>query len=176
MKINNDKQIKKYLDLAEEVAKSSKDPSTKVGAVVVDKFGNEISRGYNGFVNDGKEDFMTYERPMKYNLIIHAEMSAILSAKQDLTGCSIYTSYAPCSNCLKHILQSGITKIVYKHLLVNSQKSVDVNSDEVKAILRLLLAKPYVIAMDSMGRNWIEELLKGKDITGFIKSLKQNQK
>ena len=174
MKINNDKQIKKYFDIAEEVAKNSKDPSTKVGAVIVDKSGKEVSKGYNGFVDTCKENFMTYERPMKYNLIVHAEMSAILSAKQDLTGCSIYTLYAPCSNCLKHILQSGISKIFYKYLLVNSQ--TEIKSDEKEAILRLLLSKPYVIAMNAIGKNWIEELLKGENVNRFIENLKQNQK
>ena len=181
MKINNDKQIKKYFDIAEEVAKNSKDPSTKVGAVIVDKFGKEISKGYNGFVDACKEEFMTYERPMKYNLIVHAEMSAILSAKQDLTGCSIYTLYAPCSNCLKHILQSGISKIFYKNLLVNSKKVLTEEEKEKQkiereALVRLLQSKPNVIAISSIGKNWIEELLKGENVNRFIENLKQNQK
>ncbi len=40
---------KRFLDLAEHVASWSKDPSTKVGAVVVDEKKRVVSLGYNGF-------------------------------------------------------------------------------------------------------------------------------
>lgn len=168
-KIKKD-DIKKYLDLTEQVAKDSKDPSTHVGAVIVDKLGNEISRGCNNFVAGGDEKFMTWNlRPMKYSLVVHAEMSAIISAKQDLTDCSIYTLYAPCSNCLKHILQAGITKIFYKNLLVNSQAIM--KSDEKEAIARLILSKPGVICKNYNGNDWINELdiVDDTDISNFVK-------
>ena len=60
---------------------------------------------------------------MKYHFVIHAEMNALIFAKRDLSGSKIYTKYFPCENCLKHILQSGISEIVYEHAFVESKKS-----------------------------------------------------
>ena len=179
MKYNNsNKNITEYFKLTEQIAKKSKDPSTQVGAVIVNNSGNIISKGCNNFVEDGDEKFMTWNlRPMKYSLVVHAEMAAILSAKRDLKGYSIYTLYAPCSNCLKHILQAGITKIFYKYLLVNSQHVM--KSDEKEAIARLLLSKPNVICRNLKGQDCLSELdlLNDGDVAPFVKkSFLQNQK
>ena len=45
--------------------------------------------------------------------IIHAEMNAILSAKQDLSGCVMYVTGMPCKSCFLHILGSGIGGVVF---------------------------------------------------------------
>lgn len=103
-----------YMGIARSVALKSKDTSTKVGCVLVDKNNRVISTGYNGFVAGCDESLLSYERPMKYHYIIHAELNSILSAKCDLTGCRAYTTFAPCVNCLKHLLQSGIREVFYE--------------------------------------------------------------
>lgn len=102
------------MDMARLVASWSKDPSSQVGAVITrGKF--VISVGFNGFpqgIADTVERLQN--RDIKYPTILHAEINAILSARQDIRGCSIYvTPYMPCPQCAAVVVQSGITRIVY---------------------------------------------------------------
>lgn len=84
-----------FLNIAKTVAERSKDPSTKVGAVIIDKHRRPVSFGYNGLIQGADESKLTLsERPLKYYEVIHSEMNAILFAKTDLTGCTLYVEYA----------------------------------------------------------------------------------
>jgi dCMP deaminase len=102
------------MDMAHLVATWSKDPSSKVGAVIVDANRRIISTGYNGLAI-GVEDSIERltNRDIKYKIILHAEENAIMFAKRDLSGCSLYvTTLPPCAHCASLIIQSGI-KTVY---------------------------------------------------------------
>ena len=46
----------RYYDLAGEVATWSKDPSKKVGAIIVGNHGQVLSQGYNGFPRGMDDD------------------------------------------------------------------------------------------------------------------------
>lgn len=103
----------RFLKLAEHVAEWSRDGSTKCGACVVRD--NEIvSLGYNGFpkgVADLDERYA--DRETKYRFIVHAEANSILFARQNLTGCTLYTfPFQPCSRCTGLVIQSGISRVV----------------------------------------------------------------
>lgn len=154
-----------FMNIAEEVAKKSKDPSVQVGCVVVDPKHRPVSFGYNGMVQGADESKMTLsERPMKYYFAIHAEMNALIFAKQDLTGCTIYCTYATCENCLKYCLQAGVKRFVYRKLRVHSyttDKSKSMTSiDTDEAIVRLLAACPDVETLNvSNGRSYVEDIL-----------------
>ncbi len=159
-----------FINIAEQVAKKSKDPSTKTGCVIVDSKNRPVSFGYNGFVGSCDETKMSNERPIKYHLVIHAEMNAILFAKRDLENCILYTLYAPCENCLKHVIQSGIKKIIYKNSVVeskasNNEKSMTTNITD-EAITRLLLSKPEVDCHNMNGKSYLEEMW-GNEIPNF---------
>jgi len=155
-----------FMDIAEMVAKKSKDPSTKNGCVIVDKDNRPVSFGYNGWVQKSDESKMTWdERPMKYYFSIHSEMNALIFAKRDLTGCTVYNTCATCENCLKFLLQAGITRFVYRRFRVNSKVNNAANSmnneyaDE--AVVRLLRSMPHVETINiSNGRTYIEEILE----------------
>lgn len=100
--------------MARLVSTWSKDPSTKVGAVIVDGDRRVVSVGYNGFAKGVGDDEERYEnRETKYALVVHAEKNAILFARRDLTGCTLYTyPFPPCSQCAAFVIQSGITRCV----------------------------------------------------------------
>lgn len=104
----------RFLDLADHIADWSKDPSTKVGAVIVRPNRTIASVGYNGFPRGVDDDPKRLNnRPIKYAMTVHAEANAILSADGRLDGCSLYvTPLHPCSNCAALIIQAGITKVV----------------------------------------------------------------
>lgn len=104
----------RFIELCKLIASWSKDPSTKVGAVVVDQDKRVVSLGYNGFpkgVCDDEERYLN--RDIKYKYVVHAERNAIVFANQSLKNCTIYTwPLMPCSACAGIIIQSGISKVV----------------------------------------------------------------
>ncbi len=160
---------KYFMQIAETVASKSKDPSSKMGCVIVDQKKRVVSLGYNGMIQNADESKMTlHERPMKYYFAIHSEMNAILFAHQDLTGCTLYNRVATCENCLKYCLQAGIKRFVYGELRVHShskdpQKSMtNVETDE--AVIRLLSAMPEVETLNiKTGKTYIEDILDSYD-------------
>ena len=104
----------RFLKLAEHVSQWSKDPSTKVGACIVDDNNRVISHGYNGFPK-GVDDSPAYlnDREQKLQRTIHAEPNAILFAQRDLTDHTLYVyPFQPCTNCAALIIQAGIKKVV----------------------------------------------------------------
>ena len=110
----SDKWDKRFIDLAKLVGSWSKDPSTKVGAVIVDDKKRIVSVGYNGFprgVEDSEKRLC--DRSQKYDIIVHAEMNALAFAKGSVEGCTLYTwPFQPCSRCAGFIIQSGIKRVV----------------------------------------------------------------
>jgi dCMP deaminase len=105
---------KRYLELAEFVSKWSKDPSTKVGAVVVSPKNTVVSLGFNGLpigVADTHERL--FNRELKYKMIVHGEINAITFSGQSLANCVLYTwPFMPCSRCAGSVIQSGIKKVI----------------------------------------------------------------
>jgi dCMP deaminase len=104
----------RFLDLAEHISKWSKDPSTKVGAVIVDSHRRIVSTGYNGFPVGVMDSYdRLTDRDTKYEMIIHAEANAILFAHQRMNGMTLYTTpFQPCSRCASLIIQSGISRVI----------------------------------------------------------------
>lgn len=116
-----EKWDRRFLKLAKEVSTWSKDPSTKVGAVVVDGHTKEIiSLGYNGFPR-GMGDYESYynNRELKYAMVVHAEENAIISGlnkiKHSYSVLYVYPSFMLppiCSRCCATAIQAGINEIV----------------------------------------------------------------
>lgn len=102
-------------------AKRSKDPSTQVGACIVNPENNKIvGVGYNGFPIGCDDNEFPWARhtadPLdsKYLYVCHAEMNAVLNKNcSDVKGCAIYVGLFPCNECAKIIIQSGIKEVVY---------------------------------------------------------------
>lgn len=153
-----------FMGIADEVSKKSKESSTKVGCVIADPKHRPVSFGYNGMIQGADESKMTLtERPMKYYFVVHAEMNALIFSGKNLEGCSLYCPFATCENCLKHCLQAGIKKFVYRQLRVNSfgkTKKSMTNVDTDEAIVRMLVACPDVETLNlTNGKSYIEDIL-----------------
>lgn len=97
----------------------SKDPSTQVGACIVDNEKKILSMGYNGMPRLCSDDIFPWDKeaePLesKYLYVCHAELNAILNCNRgSVRGCTVYTTLFPCNECAKAIIQSGIAEIVY---------------------------------------------------------------
>lgn len=108
-----DKWDIRFLQLAQFISEWSKDPSTKVGAVITDENNRIVSIGYNGFPQEIPDDDRLQDRETKYKIIVHGEMNAILFANRSLKLCTLYTyPFMPCPRCASIIIQAGIKRVV----------------------------------------------------------------
>lgn len=126
---------KKYMQMAKIWATNSYAKRHKVGALIV-KDGMIISDGFNGtpsgFENEceeivscgntctnlfGQDCINCKEHKLKTKpYVLHAEANAILKVAKSTNsteGATLYCTLAPCLECAKLIIQSGITRLVY---------------------------------------------------------------
>lgn len=108
-----------FMGIALLSAKRSKDPSTQVGACIVDSQNKVVSIGYNGMPRNCDDNLLSWEKGNdlnnKYLYVCHAEFNAILNTRDGshLQGCKIYVTLFPCNECAKAIIQTGIKKVIY---------------------------------------------------------------
>ena len=105
----------RFVRIAHEVATWSKDPGTKVGAVLVnDK--RILATGYNGFPSGIGDTLDRYtDREVKLAYTVHAEVNALLNAAKNgarTEGSTLYTTFHPCVNCAASVIQGGIARVV----------------------------------------------------------------
>ena len=108
-----------FMGVALLAAMRSKDPSTQVGACIVDDDNRILSTGYNGFPRGCSDDEFPWDRQggfsdTKYPYVVHAELNAILNAGgKNLANSRLYVALFPCNECAKAIIQSGIKEVIY---------------------------------------------------------------
>lgn len=105
-----------FIDIAKILSKRSKDPKTKVGAVLT-KNKCIIGTGYNGEPRGFQYDF-NWGTEEKYDYVIHAEMNAIANACYN--GCNIkdseiFLTHSPCNKCILQLIQFGVKKVYFIH-------------------------------------------------------------
>ena len=123
------------MELARQISSWSKDPSKKIGAVVIGETGQVLAQGYNGFPRGVKDTEERYNnRETKYNYIVHAEMNAIFNASWNgvsLKGSTIYIYGLPvCHECAKGIIQTGIKRVImcYPEMVPHWENSTSISS------------------------------------------------
>lgn len=107
------KWFKRWHALAGHVSDWSKDPTTKVGAVIVGRDHRQIAMGYNGFpplIRDIPERYA--DRPTKYKFTQHAERNALDNAQFSCEGGTLVTTMFPCIECAKSVISKGIVCVV----------------------------------------------------------------
>jgi dCMP deaminase len=108
-----------FMGIALLSSQRSKDPSTQVGACIVDSENKIVGIGYNGFPMNCSDEELPWARhaknvnDTKYPYVVHAEVNAVLNSTKKLTGARIYVALFPCNECAKVIIQSGIKEVVY---------------------------------------------------------------
>lgn len=102
----------RMLDLVDLVAGWSKDPSTRVGAAIVDGHNRVVSLGFNGFPRAIEDGAALLDRDEKLRRTIHAEENALLFAKAPVEGCTLYATHPPCAACTAKLIQAGIRRVV----------------------------------------------------------------
>jgi len=107
----------RYLELAQQVASWSKDPSSKIGAIAVGSKGQVLAQGYNGFPRGIEDNESRFEnKDLKYKYVVHAEMNLIYNASYNgvsLDGSTVYVTGLPvCSECAKGLIQVGVQQVI----------------------------------------------------------------
>ena len=107
-----------FMGIAALSSMRSKDPSTQVGACIVNSENRILSMGYNGMPHLCSDDEYPWGRDAgldsKYLYVCHAELNAILNCSSgSVRGCKCYVTLFPCNECAKAIIQSGIKEIIY---------------------------------------------------------------
>jgi len=105
--------------LANLISQRSKDPSTQVGAVIVDDDNTVLGLGYNGWPRGIKQDDLPWNRDgadldTKYPYVVHSEINAIFNSYQKLKNSRLYCTLFPCNECAKAIIQNGIKEVIYE--------------------------------------------------------------
>lgn len=139
---------KMFMNMAALTADQSNCVKYKVGCVVVlnDRV---VLQGYNGtiggFINCN-EKFSMFDMSLPDDrklhsdwssaFEVHAEMNVITYAAKkgiSLDKTTIYITHKPCNNCLKHLISSGVKKIIYMTDYNDNNKQDDI-SELVKLI------------------------------------------
>ena len=107
----------RYLELAQQIASWSKDPSSKIGAIAVGSKGQVLAQGYNGFPRGIEDSEIRFEnKELKYKYVVHAEMNLIYNASYNgvsLDGSTVYVTGLPvCSECAKGLIQVGVREVI----------------------------------------------------------------
>jgi dCMP deaminase len=111
----SEKWDKRFLELAAHVSQWSRDPSTKVGAVIARPDHTIVSLGFNGFPRGMNDDPELYNnRDEKYSRIIHGEVNCLIHAYQRVDGYSLYTyPLGCCDRCAVQLAQAGIKRFIF---------------------------------------------------------------
>lgn len=102
---------RRMLSLVQLVSSWSRDPSTQVGAAIVDAKNRVVSLGFNGFPR-GVKDNAHVDRDEKLRRTIHAEENALLFAGRSVEGCTIFVTHPPCARCAAKLIQAGVVRVV----------------------------------------------------------------
>jgi dCMP deaminase len=110
------------MNMAEAIAEASKCDRMKVGALLVDKLGRVKSAGYNGKPHKTTcdhiclRDGLAAGASQEIRCCEHAETNCLLFAdSKDCVEGTLYCTVQPCTGCANFVLQSGISRLVYKH-------------------------------------------------------------
>lgn len=116
-----------YISIAAEGR--SEDPTTQVGACILNNRGKVLTTGYNGFKQGMKVDdslFLHENRVRKAKLIHHAEANAFKFLKDTDEPYLIGTTWSPCSSCAQQIACRDIKKVVFVNDYIRDQEYVDI--------------------------------------------------
>ena len=143
---------KYFMGVAVLSSMRSKDPSTQVGACIVNKAKRIVGIGYNGMPYGCDDDKFPWDRTgdnldTKYPYVVHAEPNAILNSNANLEGCTIYVTLFPCNECAKLIIQSGIKEVVYMDDKYNGTES-DIASKKMLDSAKVAYRKVDLITLE----------------------------
>jgi len=146
-----------YMGMAMMVAGKSKDPSTQCGCVIVDANNYPLGWGYNGPPRKINDKDVDWNRPAKYDLVVHAEVNAIDHSYGDLVGSTLYVTARPCKDCMLRIVHKEVEKVVF-YDWISSDKESSLSNKELCAKTEEIADLGGVVLQQFEGNlNWMRE-------------------
>jgi dCMP deaminase len=152
-----------FMSIALITSLRSKDPSSKVGAVIVNHKNHIVGTGYNGFVAGVDEKTFSWERKgdwlnTKYPYVVHAESNAILnSTTNDLHNCRIYSTLYPCNECAKKVAQKENQEVIY-HSDKYQQEEFHVASEKIFQVANIKTRQLQMLPLQNIIKNFADFL------------------
>lgn len=109
-----------------------------MGAVIVSPRKQILSTGFNGLPVGIEDRPDRLVRPVKYDLICHAELNAIVQCARNGVsplGCTIYTTFSPCVQCSLAIIQAGLTEVITFEHAATGDEHWQRSSDLARSLL-----------------------------------------
>lgn len=155
---------KKHLQAARLYSEMSQDNSTKVGAVIAEDNNKIVTVGINGTPTNMKDEMMSWERPVKYSIVIHAEHNAVKNALRradvNLSTCRLYCTHSPCPTCLSLIVDSGIRWVMFEEL---GPTVTRLDMPKIEATIRIIRGTRGLICRDIEGNRYSDLIMKKLD-------------
>lgn len=146
-----EKWDRRYVELARLVGQWSKDPSTKVGAVLVRPNNSVAATGFNGFPSGHNDSAALYnDRAYKYAHVIHAEVNALAFHGQPADGFTLYTSFPCCPDCVAVAGAAGVRRIVSPPLPREGRERAWIEEWERRLAVSVLIAHRHGIVMEAV--------------------------
>lgn len=140
----------RFLQLAQLISSWSKDPTTKVGCVIVNSNDVVIGMGFNGFPQGGVDDEeILANKDRKRLRTVHAEMNALHFATGPIAGARIYVTHHPCAACVANLLQHKPAEINIPKGISELGKDWDASVKEAKAMLEEYDVHVYEIPLST---------------------------
>ena len=157
----------KYMSLALMVAGFSKDPHTQMGAVIVSDDNIGLGYGYNGPPACVDDNAVNWDRPYKYDIMLHAEDNAIDHSPPSLDNATLYVTGLPCKRCMLRILSKRIPRVVYLDRTYD-KGSMQAVTDDIRAVHEL--AKIGKVSLEKFGGDlrWLEEWVEQLKQMGLL--------
>lgn len=150
-----------YMGLVFFVCCRSKDPSTQVGAIIVNSGNRPLGMGYNGAPSEIPDDKINWARPHKYVYVEHAEPNAIRHAATglgSLKGTTLYCTNMPCNDCMRKIVIEKVSRVVYGNQSAKMMPQDVIDTTREMAELGGVQLEPYRGKLDWVKQRalWLE--------------------
>ena len=158
----------KYMGLACMMASFSKDPSTQVGSIIINHDNTPLSWGYNGPPATTPDDSFSWERPEKYQHVIHAEENAIKHSYVALMDATMYVSAFPCKRCMELIAKKKVKRIVYLERVYDSL-SMQSRKEDIEESWKIANDNKLNVEKFVGNVDWLNAWVKELDLIGVFK-------
>jgi dCMP deaminase len=102
-----------YLAMAFVMSRRSHDDETRHGCIIADREHRVLGAGFNGFPRGLRDAELPARRPEKYAWMVHSERNAVSNCTLRPDGATAYVTGEPCNDCLMHLWQNGVRRVVY---------------------------------------------------------------
>jgi len=148
------------MGLAMWMASFSKDPHTQVGAVIIGEGNVPLGWGYNGPPRSIMDHSVNWDRPFKYDFMVHAEDNAITHSTGSLKDATLYVTAKPCKKCMLKIASERFRRVVWFPHKSNDVNSILNHSDDNEVADEIARLANITLSKYTGNLNWMRDRME----------------